>query len=314
MSRERGGFARTLADEGGIPSMLWAGGRKKNEPSRLDIRVELEDFEYSLSCGPESFEGVFRLDAEVKEERAYILEGRRRHLVLERKNQTAFLRTAEGERASFPIALWGNESVLAQITEPYRFPVLSALRAQFQGRCFYHHFRTDPEAALRQPQVGVRTPALSHDGRDLAAALLTIFDLGDGQELTRHLNRAFPGAQLEVEGGSSRLEIMLSLPGLQRPLGCKELSDGTLRYVCLLATLFSPRPPSLLVLNEPETSLHPDLLSPLAALLEKASERSQLIVTTHSDVLAAELARLTGRPPLRLEKRDGCTELAEPQG
>ncbi|MCZ0954719.1 MAG: AAA family ATPase, partial [Rhodospirillaceae bacterium] len=86
------------------------------------------------------------------------------------------------------------------------------------------------------------------------------------------------------------------------------LSDGTLRYICLLAVLCHPDPPPLVCLEEPELGLHPDLLPGLADLLREASERTQLIVTTHSDVL---VDKLTDEPDsvVICEKLDGQTQL-----
>lgn len=312
-----GVLARTLAEEGGVPSVTWAGPRKKG-PVRVEVSVELEDFDFELSFGPvPKVPGEphhFELDPEMKEERAFVREGARRHLMLERKDRSAFVRDHEGNRVVFPTALWASESVLSQLAEPHRFPVLSALRSQFLGWRFYHHFRTDLDAPLRQPQVGTRTPVLSHDGRDLAAALQTVFTIGDAGALERHLDRAFPGARLEVEAVEGRFRTLLHLPKLTRPLDGRELSDGTLRYLCLLAALLSPRPSPLLALNEPETSLHPDLLEPLAELLAAASQHSQLWVTTHSEVLAAHLKRLTKARPVRLEMREGATVIAGEDG
>ena len=113
--------------------------------------------------------------------------------------------------------------------------------------------------------MSVRTGALAHDGRDIAAALQTILEIGDGPALQAAIEDAFPGSSLEIlDAGDARLQVGLRVEGLLRPLSAAELSDGTLRYLCLLAALMSPRPPGLLVLNEPEQSLHPDLLRPLA--------------------------------------------------
>ncbi len=309
-----GALARTLAEEGGIPSVVWAGPRKQG-PVRFEVAVELDDFHFELSCGPvpagPSEPHYFKLDPHVKEERAYIVEGKRRHLMLERADKTAFLRDAEGTRVTFPGDLWANESVLSQLSEPHRFPVLSALRTQFLGWRFYHHFRTDIDAPLRQPQIGIRTPVLSHDGRDLAAALQTLLMIGDNIAFEEHLGRAFPGSSLEVEAIDGRFRTLLHMPNLLRPLDARELSDGTLRYLCLLAALLSPRPPPLLALNEPETSLHPDLLVPLAELIAAASKYSQLWVTTHSELLAKELKRLTKAEPIRLVKKDGATIIVD---
>ena len=99
------------------------------------------------------------------------------------------------------------------------------------------------------------------------------------------------------------------MPRMPRFFEAAELSDGTLQYLCLLAALLSPRPPALLALNEPETSIHPDLIPALARLVIKASERSQVWVTTHSVALADAIAVETGEPSIQLEKVEGETRI-----
>jgi predicted ATPase len=101
------------------------------------------------------------------------------------------------------------------------------------------------------------------------------------------------------------------MPGFQRAFTAGELSDGTLRYLCLLAALLSPRPPAFVALNEPETSLHPDLLEPLGGLIARASRATQLLVTTHSEALAAHIAAHTGALPLRLRNTEGETQVLQ---
>jgi predicted ATPase len=176
---------------------------------------------------------------------------------------------------------------------------------------FYHHFRTDHESPLRHPQVGVRTPVLGHDGRDLAAALQTINEIGMADELHDAVRQAFPGASLEIEHDEDNgmFAVLMRMPGLRRPLRARELSDGTLRYLCLLAALLSPRPPALLALNEPETSLHPDLLEPLARQMVNAAKTSQLWVATHSHKLAELVEKYSGQSPIRLELTSGETRI-----
>ena len=98
----------------------------------------------------------------------------------------------------------------------------------------------------------------------------------------------------------------MTMLGISRPLRAAELSDETLRYLCLLAALLSPRPPTFLALNEPETSLHPDLLAPLAA---RASKRSQICITTHAEPLGTAIAELTGTAAIHLEMIDGETRV-----
>ncbi len=307
-----GSFARTLADEGGMPSVLWA-GRRSQSPLRMSIGIDFEDLGYEISCGlvprVRGESGHFALDPEVKEEHVWAIEKRRRLVLLERKDRSAFLRDANGDRVTFPAILWPAESVLAQLQEPHRFPVLSQFRSEFLSWRFYHQFRTDLEAPVRQPQTGIRTPVLSHDGRDLAAALQTIIDIGDARALQRGVDLAFPGSSIHVEAPQGRFSLFMQMPGITRPLDARELSDGTLRYLCLLAVLLSPRPPGLLALNEPETSLHPDLLEPVAQLLANAAGRSQLLVTTHSDLLAGLIQKMAGAKHIRLEKVDGETRV-----
>jgi predicted ATPase len=269
-----GALARSLAEEGGLPSVLWAGPRKKNAPARFTAGVEMDDLAYQLACGPmPPPQGPFKLDPDVKEELVWAVDRGKRHVVAQREAGSAFLRDADGNRTTFPFDLWGGESFLAQLSEPHRFPLLSALRAALVRWRFYHHFRTDPDAAIRQPQVGVRTPALAHDGRDLAAALMTVQEIGDRALLHESVDRAFPGAKLELWHDDGRFGFRLSMPGLSRPLEAAESSDGTLRYLCLIAALLSPRTPPFLALNEPETSLHPDLLPALAELVADAGKR-----------------------------------------
>ena len=96
---------------------------------------------------------------------------------------------------------------------------------------------------------------------------------------------------------------------MNRDMEVQELSDGTLRYLCLCAALLTPRPPLLLALNEPETSLHPDLIEPLADLIAHAAKRAQLWITTHSRALAQGIAERTGERPIELGMVEGETRV-----
>lgn len=307
-----GELARALAGEGGVPSALWAGKRKQGSV-RLTLGVSTEQLAYEVSLGlPTPVPGgtMFSLDPLVKEEWVRYHEEGKRVTLLERGNSSVWARDADGNRVSYLMALSESESVLSQLREPHRFPQLSALRQEFLGWRFYHHFRTDAESPLRHPQIGVRTPVLSHDGGDLAAALQTIIEVGDAQGLQEAVTSAFPGAELIIAAPQARFSLFLKMREFQRPFDARELSDGTLRYLCLLAVLLSPRPPALLALNEPETSIHPDLMEPLARLVAGAAARSQLWITTHSQSLARLIEQHTGAAPVQLEKVAGETRVA----
>ena len=306
-----GRFAAALADEGGMPSALWAGPRGKG-PVRLTLGVELDGIAFELAAGlPVPGATAFNLDPHLKEETLWLLQGRKKIELLKRDNSTVTARDHEGDRVTFPMMLSPSESVLASLREPQRFPVLSSVREELRSWRFYHQFRTDSSSPLRHPQVGVRTAVLAPDGRDLAAALQTILEVGDAAALHESVGRAFPGARLEVEQADGRFSVSLHTPEFFRPFSSRELSDGTLHYFCLLAALLSPRPPSLLALNEPESSLHPDLIDPLALLIARASRETQLWVTTHSDRLARAIQKATGAAPITLGKVDGATRVVD---
>ena len=214
---------------------------------------------------------------------------------------------------SLPFPLDPSESVIAQLSDPHRFPQLSAVRQEFLNWRFYHQFRVDADSPIRQPQVGVRNPVLAHDGRDLAAAMQTILEIGDAKAL-RMACRGLSGFAIANRRPRRAVPVGAGMPMFQRPFTAAELSDGTLRYLCLMAALFSPRPPSVLALNEPETHLHPDLLTPLARLIVRASERSQLWVTTHSEKLATSMKNQAGVDLIQLEKRNGETRVVGQEG
>ena len=130
------------------------------------------------------------------------------------------------------------------------------------------------------------------------------------EALDRTVEDAFPGSHVEVDEQAGRFEVQLRQHGLLRSLSAAELSDGTLRYLLWTAALLTPRPPELMVLNEPETSLHPDLLSALARLIVHASESTQLVVVSHSQSLIKALEENRKCSRLHLEKSFGETVLA----
>jgi predicted ATPase len=202
------------------------------------------------------------------------------------------------------------ETSFSHSSDPQRAPEIIQLRDKIDHWRFYDHFRTDSAAPARQSHLGTRTPILSDDGHDLAAALQTIIEIGNEQALYEAIEDAFPGARLAIRtelGGAFSLEFHQH--GLLRPLSAQELSDGTLRYLLLIAALLTPRPPQLMVLNEPETSLHPDLLPALARLIIKASEECQVWVVSHATRLIAALERSEHCNSIALQKELGETKI-----
>jgi predicted ATPase len=310
-----GRLAETMVAEGGMPSLLWAGERKRRDEIRevrLTIGAEIDRFVFTLACGLPAPGAIFPLDPEVKEEDLGVrVVGRKTPVPLcERRGRAVSLRDPEGGRRTLADPFEVDESILSQVADPQRYPELALARQTLLGWRFYHQFRTDPESPLRLPRLGVRSPVLSHDGSNLASALLTIDAMRADDVLRDAIAAAFPGCELTIDRDERHaLSVAWRRAGIRRALSAREMSDGTMRYLCLAAALLTPRPPLLLVLNEPETSLHHDLLAPLAALITGAAERCQLLVTTHARAFAESIVGATGGSLVELEMVDGQTRV-----
>lgn len=185
------------------------------------------------------------------------------------------------------------------------------MRERMRNWRFYDGFCTDSGAPARRRQVGTYTPVLADDGADLAAAFQTILEIGGADDLDAAITDAFPRASVEVVITDGYFDLAMHQHGLLRSLATSELSDGTLRYLLLVTALLSPRPPELMVLNEPEASLHPDMLPALARLIAQAAERSQIIVVSHSVDLVDRLTVDLGAKRIMLEKQLGETIIAD---
>jgi len=321
----------SLAREGGLPSTLWAGpeaiarsvrqgehpvqGTPRQQAVSLKLGFAGEPFSYCIDLGyPPPAQTAFPLDPAIKRE--CIWHGavyRRAAVLVDRANRLVQLAPAKTAKHEEPVLLTkelsSTDSMLASIADPQRAPEMLAVRETARGWRFYEGFRTDQDAPVRVPQVGTFTPVLSDEGMDLAAALETISLFGDKGALARTVDDAFPGSRVSVEVQNGRFEVQLKQHGLLRHLGAAELSDGTLRFLLWTAALLTPRPPELMVLNEPETSLHPDLLPALARLIALAAERTQIVVVSHSASLIESLEKNESCRRLHLEKSFGETTL-----
>jgi len=315
-----------LAAAGGLSSVLWAGPEqitgamrrgeqpiqgsgRRLAPVSLQLGFTTDAFGYLIDLGlPVPSASMFARDPMIKRE--VIWAG-----PVLRPAATLVERTARGVRVagadgrtdlSLDLAPWS--SLLDELVDPITHPDIAAVREVVRGWRFYDSFRVDPDAPARQPQVGTRTDVLAGDGHDLAPAIATILESAWAEPLQQAVGDAFSGSDLTVTDSAGRFEVGLRQPGLLRALSAHELSDGTLRYLLLAAALLSPRPPGLMVLNEPETSLHPDVLPALARLVRRAADRTQLVVVTHSAALVTALAA-AGATHHELIKPHGETEI-----
>jgi predicted ATPase len=299
----RGEVIGSLAREGGLESVLWAGpeqlggarrtgtaqGTTRTRPVSLELGFASDDFGYLIDLGLPQNAGhgsLFARDPEIKREAVFAGPRLRSSSTLVRRGRDYAEAAAESGRGFDELSrsLPPYRSVLAEYAHPGALPELAAVRDRLRGWRFYDGFRVDAAAPARRPQVGTRTPVLSDDGGDLAAAVQTIIEAGF-DDLARAVADAFDGATVSVAVHDGLFELQLHQRGMLRPLRAAELSDGTLRFLLWGAALLSPRPPSLMVLNEPETSLHPDLVAPLADMIRSAARGTQVVVVTHSQAM-----------------------------
>ncbi len=328
-----GGVIRSLANEGGLESAFWAGPEKvtrgmergnipiQGGPNKNAVRLRLgfssEEFGYSVSLGlppppdprdPEP--SKFHLDPEIKRECIWAGPFYRQSSCLVDRNGPLVKVRAGRKWEVYASHMNNYESILSEFTDPTKAPEIVSVREIIRGWRFYDHFRTDAHSKTRTPQIGTRTPVLDQHGFGLAAALQTIIEIGDREGLNEAISEAFPSSRIEIDVDSgSRFSVKFFQEGLLRSLNESELSDGTLRYLLLVAALLTPRPPALLVLNEPETSLHPDLLPALANLIKKAADKTQVWVVSHANRLVAALNDYPDCHSIQLEKELGQTTI-----
>nr|WP_242465194.1 AAA family ATPase [Rhodospirillum rubrum] len=209
-----------------------------------------------------------------------------------------------------------TQSILVQRKDPHQYPELTSLGAVLPTMRCYREWTMGPQSPPRQDQkTDLRNDYLDPYGAGNLALVLQ--RLGNKPALKKRFLEAlrllYEGIDdygVTIEGGTSQIFFH---EGGRFTIPATRLSDGTLRYLCLLAILLDPAPPPLLCIEEPELGLHPDILPTLADLLKEASERTQVIVTTHSDGL---VDAMTDRPEAVLiaEKNETGTTLTRLDG
>lgn len=304
-----GGLVPALARAGGLQSVLWAGPESISGPMRrgevpvqgqagrsapicLALGFASDDGSYLIDIGlPVPSGSLFCRDPEIKRELVWVgpllrpaatLVERRRGLVKVRDDRSW---------QTLDVAIGTRTSILSELADPLTRPELTAMRRAVESWRFYDSFRTDAQAPARAPQIGTFSPALDHDGANLAASVQTVLESAWSSDLTESVADALPGTRISVSEADGWFNLQVHQPGLLRRLTASELSDGTLRFLLLATALTSPQPPPLLVVNEPESSLHPDVVPALARLIAATARRTQVVVVTHAAPLVDELRR-----------------------
>ena len=292
-------FAAAVRDGGGAGEWLWKGanprrpaeivvvldeGRATGRPLRY--KLKFADVKNRVEVVDEAIE---ELEPEAgKSDVFFYYRFQGGHPAINIRNRTG---VGGRKRHLQRESLYPDQSVLAQRKDPDLYPEVTWVGKSFGTIQTFREWTFGRYVPLRQPQpADLPEDRLLPDSRNLALVLNQIEHSG-GLHFDELLRRFFPRLErmsTRVSGGT--VQFYLHEAGFAAPIPATRLSDGTIRFLALLATLLSPSPPPLLCIEEPELGLHPDAVAQLAEVLVEASDRMQLVVTTHSDALVSALS------------------------
>ncbi len=308
------GFASAIRDGGGVREWLWKGD-EANETGTIEAQIDLE---YQNPLG--RLYGVGRYPTDLRYRLAFAALGQRVEVtdeVIENTNKTDkrakdvsfYYRFQAGnpvinvteslggkrnDRHLERQTLLPDESVLSQRKDPVSYPELTELGRLFGRIQTFREWSFGRYGQLRQPQpADLPSDILLSDARNLGLILNQLEHSDSWSKFNNYLSRFLPRFHrfsTLVAGGT--VQFYLHENGLNQPVPATRLSDGTIRFMAILAQLLSPTLPPLICMEEPELGLHPDAVALLAGLLQEASTRTQLIVTTHSDALVSALTEV----------------------
>jgi predicted ATPase len=288
-------FAAEIGNTGGVVEWLWK-GKSKSKNAVAAIRVKADPpgvnktISYDLSFSRVGSQ-LKMIDERIENEKPD--EGHEKpYLYFDFHGGRPMLNVAGNPRSLKREEVDLQRSILSQRQDPDQYPEVTYLGRLFGSFRLYRNWNFGPDSVVRDLYgAGQKNDFLEEDVSNLGLMLNKLrSEPGTKTELLRHLKMFYAGAEdilTPIQGGLIDLRIEEE-NGMTIP--ASRLSDGTLRWLSILTILLHPEPPPLVCIEEPELGLHPDMIQPLAKLLINASERMQLIVTTHSDDLVDELS------------------------
>ena len=298
-------LAEPIRRGGGITEWLWK-GRDNPVPATVEVTVDytttLIPLRYRLAIAvignrfqlwDESIE-----DGDPRQghaEPTFYYRYKKGFPILQHRSQSVAAHGAMAPRQLKREDLHPEQSILSQRRDPDSYPELTHLADQFERIGLYRKWGIGPDAPYRHPQRSdLPQKNLLEDGANLGLVLNNLLNRPRvKRDLLERFRVFYPNIDdiaTPIIGG--RVEVSFHEKGLQHPVPATRLSDGSLRYLCLLAVLCHPEPHLVTCVEEPELGLHPDIVPEVAELMIEASSRSQIIVTTHSDVLVDALTHI----------------------
>jgi predicted ATPase len=307
----------SLRQGGGIKEFLWKGTDKpptasiETVISPLDESPNLEHL-LSFTSGWNDFQvteeiirpasGTGKL---LEDQYYYSYQGNQRAQLKQFNNPPVGVETTSPHSQVNEVHIRPDRSVLSEFKDPGRMPFLASISELYSKILFFTEINFSRRGPVRNPQnAGGPTNRLWEDASNLGLILNNLLPDHLAQ-ITDRLKLVYNSIRLiktNIEGGYVQLYLFEN--GFTSPIPAIRLSEGTLRFLCLLTLLLHPEPPPVVCIEEPEQGLHPDVIASVAELLVEASQRTQLIITTHSDILVSALARSDAATSVLVCERD----------
>jgi predicted ATPase len=294
-------LTKTIREGGGINEWLWKGDQEMPTAQieavvnyrefriPLRYRVDFTTVGQRLELIDEAIEEEYRQNPKAKDVFFYY-RYRQGHPVLNIKTGNTKGTPRQLRRED----LKPDQSVLSQRKDPDLYPELTYLSNTFSQIRLYRDWNVGRYTSARLPQkLDLPEDFLLEDWSNLGLVLNNLQHLIGTRIIVENLQKFYePVEDITTKIAGGTVQIFLHEKGMSQPIPATRLSDGTLRYLCLLTILLHPSPPPLICIEEPELGLHPDILPTVGELLIEASQRTQLIVTTHSDALVSALSEI----------------------
>jgi predicted ATPase len=278
---------RAIMQGGGVREWIWQ-GPKEGASSSIHCTVMHE---------PKSTPYLYVLEFQEQPQGLWIETELLQNAALGPHQEPTVYFQRKGEQVSFPQSGKGQMSVQESVLRSYRNPAdrtpTTRIGREFERLRTYHEFRTSPNSQTRWGMAlgGAPKDFLEDGGQNLALVLQEMQFNGSLRRVTDYMSEfceRYRDVRVGLDGNALRAYLVEE--GLDKPVSAIHLSDGTLKFLCLLTILLNPIVPPLVCIDEPELGLHPDAVRLVARAIVEASQRTQLVITTHSEALVDELS------------------------
>jgi predicted ATPase len=284
--QDKKGLVNFISRSGGVNEWIWKGAHSDSIAS-LEVRLKANkrtvermktEISYSIDFSLTNLQRLYISDEWLK---IHAINSNRKKEFIINRNDIATI----GDKYEEPLLFNIENLIPAYLKRSY-----DSFKEQALKLTIYTDLQTNRASQIRKPQApDALNDFLEATGSNLALVLNDLDFRGETKgkivENLKKFNPRIKDYSIRILGGT--IQLFIREEGLEKPISAMRLSDGTLRYLCLLAILCHPEPPPLICIEEPETGLHPDILPTIAELMKEASARTQLIVTTHSDILVS---------------------------